>query len=717
MKGRRMQGALAALVLATSLWSATTPAHAESIGSEESITSSALSVSKKGMDLSEKYAVWVSTNEDSEQSIVLYSIDNEKADRIAESSSSKSSPVTAGNYVAWIDYGRKDGDIYLYDITSQKTTKVTDSTFKATDQEIQISENYLVWTNAKDKNIYAYDLKKGSTIQLTTKGKASHPSVSNDYAVWQDNTTSDADIFYYDFKKGKAVLAVDSSDNQTYPDINDDVIVYEDDRNSMGEIYSYTITDGEETRVTKSKSSSNDTNKEAPQVYGNKVIYLNDEELRIQSATSSSSSYDTIGDSVSRRLTARISSKYVLYAVEGSSSTSLYLYNIKDDESSGLGGQAGDPGAPAASDRYVIYLNQGKKQDQVVLYDVKNKVSSTLTASSEQPRKPLVSNQYAVWYDLKKDVLVSYNVKTGKKTNITTSDDVPHEDFYALNGQYLVWADETRKGYSIMLTDLKTNKTTDVESASSDLRGLDMYDNRIIWADGKDDRIEVDVYDIDEERTTTLKNRIADIDGVSVGENYAVWSEYVGKDWELYYYDFARETVNQLNRNKEPNDQRKPKMSGNVFVYEDNQYSRDSDVYYYYLYDLDSKSKLKYYPGEEGTPSEMAIGGNRVVWIDNRDDIAEVYMMAFDQPSDDPNDGGGDGEYKDYNFKKVLEEGTLDQIIKDNGNSYDGIYFVFMDGSTEEASVSMDDASADFDTFIELIEGYGFENIYVRVYQ
>ncbi|MET3288091.1 UNVERIFIED_CONTAM: beta propeller repeat protein [Brevibacillus sp. OAP136] len=714
MKVRRMQGALAALVLATSLWSATTPAHAESIGSEESITSSALSVSKKGMDLSEKYAVWVSTNEDSEQSIVLYSIDNEKAERITTSSSSKSSPVTAGNYVAWIDYGRKDGDIYLYDITSQKTTKVTDSTFKATDQEIQISENYLVWTNAKDKNIYAYDLSKKSTIQLTTKGKASHPSVSNSYAVWQDNNSSDADIFYYDFKKGKAVLATDNSENQTYPDISDDVIVYEDDRNSLTEIYSYDISTGEETRVTKSKAST-DSNKEGPQISGNKVIYLDDEELRIQSL--SSSSYDEVGSSVSSRLQARINSKYVLYAVEGSNSVSLYLYNIKQDESSTLGSQAGDPASPAASDRYVIYLNQGKKQDQVVLYEVKSNVSTVLTSSNESPRKPLVSNKYAVWYDLKKDVLVSYDLKTGKKTSITTDDDVPHEDFYALQGQNLVWADETRKGYSLMLTDLKTNKSKDIEDVSTELKGLDLYDSRVIWADGQDNKIEVSVYDIDDEDTTTLKNRISDIDGVSVGENYAVWSENVGKDWELYYYDFKRETVNQLYRNKEPNDQRKPKMSGNVFVYEDNQYSRDDDQYYYYLYDLDSKSLMKYYPGEDGIPSEMAIGGNRVVWVDNRDSVSNVYMMAFDQPSDDPDNGGGDGEYKDYNFKKVLEDGTLDQIIKDNGNSYDGIYFVFMDGSTEEASVSMDDASEDFDVFIELIEGYGFENIYVRVYQ
>lgn len=715
MKFGRVQGAFAALVLATSLWG-TTPAHAESIGEEESITSSSLSVVKKGMDLSDKYAVWVSSDEDKNQSIVLYSLDNEKGEKIADSSSSKSSPVTAGNYVAWIDYGRKDGDIYLYDISSKKNpVRVTESNFKAMSDDIQISENYLVWTDGRDKNIYAYDLAKGTTTQLSTKGKASHPAVSNSYAVWQDGRSGDSDIFYYDFKTKKEYLASKNSDNQTNPDIYDDVIVYEDDRNNLTEIYQYDISAGEESRVTKSKNSA-DNHKERPQVYGSKVIYRDNEELRIQSL--SSSSYDEVNDSVSERFVSRINGKYVLYAVEGNSSASLYLYNIKEDESTPLGSQAGgEISSPAASDRYVVYLNEGKKQDQVVLYDVKSKVTSIISSSSEQPARPLVSNQFVVWYDRKKDELVSYNVKTGKKSSITSSDDTPSDEFYALHGQKLVWADENRKGgYKLMLTDLKTMKTTETESATSELRGLGLYDNRIIWADGKDDRIEIDSYDIDDEHTVTIKNRIKDIDGVSVGKNYAVWSEYVSGDWELYYYDYDRENVSQMYRYKESKDQRKPKMSGDIFVYADNQNVRDDDGFYYYLYDLESKSRVKYYPGDAGSPSEMAIGGNRVVWIDNRDSIPEVYMMPFDKPSDDSGEGNGD-KYTDYNFKKVLQDGTLQDIIKENGNSFDGIYFVFMDGSTEEASVSMDDASEDFDGFIELIEGYGFENIFVRVYK
>lgn len=714
MKFGRMQGMLAALVLAASLWS-TTPVHAESIGSEESITSSQLSVTKKGMDLTDKYAVWVSSDEDNKQSIVLYSLDNEKGERIAESSSTKSSPVVAGNYIAWIDYTRKDGDIYLYDITSKKDPiRVTDSNFKAIDREIQISDNYLVWTDARDKNIYACDLTNGTTTKVSSSGKASHPAVSSKYVAWQENGTNDSDIFYYDFKMKKTYLAVKNSDNQKNPDIYDDMIVYEDDRNDLTEIYEYDISTGNETRITKSKYSK-DNNKENPQIYGNKVIYQNEEELRIQSL--SDSSYDTIQDTVSSRLQPRINGKYVLYAVEKSNSVSLFLYDIKKDESLPIGSPTGSPAAPAASDRYVVYLSEGKKQDQVVLYNIEAKVSSIISASSENPRKPLVSNQYAVWFDNKKDELVSYNLKTGKRSSVTTSNDTPNSDYYALYGQKLVWADETRKGYVLKLTDLKTMHTTETESTSSELRGLDIYDNRIIWADGKDENIAIKVYDSKEEDTISVKSRINDLDGVSIGENYAVWSEYVDKDWELYYYDFKKEKSYQLYRYKEKKDQRRPKMSGNIFVYEDNQYSRDDKSFYYYLYDMDNMSQMRYYPGDEGSPTKMAIGGNRLVWIDNRNSTPEVYMMAFTKPADDPDDGSGDREYKDYNFKKVLQDGSLDQIIEDNGNSFNNIYFVFMDGSTEEASISMNDASEDFVAFVDLVEGYGFENILVRVYK
>ncbi|MGE5701700.1 MAG: hypothetical protein ACM32O_04150 [Clostridia bacterium] len=713
MKLRRWQGALAAVVVGASLWSGA-PVHAESIGDEQSITAGAMSVAKRGMDMSENYAVWV-TDHDDKQAITLYNLDNETVEKIADTDSIKSRPVTAGNYVAWVDYKQSSGDIYLYDIASKKEpVRLTDKTFKIKDNEIDISRDYVVWTDARDNNIYLYDIKMGgAAVKVTNSGKASRPTVSNMYLAWQDTRNGDADIYYYDLKMKKEYRATDDSDDQKNPDIFDDMIVFEDSRNNVIEIYEYDITNDSETRLTKSKSQ--DKGKESPEISGKYAVYYEDDELRIHNL--SKNEWDEIdSDVVSSRMEAKLNSRYVLYAKEDDDDdVTLYLYDIKKDKTDTLGSQTGEPSSPDASNRYVVYISEGR-DDLVVLYDVKTGLNTIISDKDDEPERPLVSDQYAVWYDNNKDILVSYDLKTGKRVEVTSDNDDPSNEIYDLNGQKLVWVDEGRRGYDVMVTDLKTMKSTDVENVSTDLKEVGISGNRIIWAVGDEGDIDIEVYDLEDERTNTIRQKIAELDGVTIGTDYAVWSEAQGSDYELFYYDFGNERTYQLFNKRQRNDQRKPKMSGNVLVYADNQASRDDETFYYDMYDLEGEEGLGLYPGEEGNPEQMAIGGNRVVWIDNRNEDPEVYMMAFTESTEDPGEPG-EGTYLDLNFEKALLDGTFGKLVDEYEGKYDKIFFIFNQGTKDEEKISLEDALKVFDEFAKVLEDKGFGNVIVRVYE
>ncbi|MFP3590100.1 hypothetical protein SCB29_41805, partial [Paraburkholderia sp. SIMBA_055] len=66
---------------------------------------------------------------------------------------------------------------------------------------------------------------------------------------------------------------------------------------------------------------------------------------------------------------------------------------------------------------------------------------------------------------------------------------------------------------------------------------------------------------------------------------------------------------------------------------------------------------------DKAEASEVRIGGNRVVWIDDRDDTPQVFTMAIASPRDDDDDNEPEeptnpGETKEYNFSDLLDDGT-----------------------------------------------------------
>jgi beta propeller repeat protein len=701
MKRTPIRGLLAAALLATTLWSGT-PAFAYYVGEEVRIDSSNPVISKAGFDISKDYAVWIA---EGEKVITLYDLDEHKESQIGDKQSAKTNLRVDGKYVAWIDSRHGGSDVYLYDIGTKKERRLTDGTTEAA--ELELSGNYVAWSgkHGGKSDIYLYNINTGEEVRVSTSGEAGKPTVSTSYVAWEDRRNGNVDIYYYDIKSGRERAAVTALGHQTNPSIYDDQIVYQDER--YDDLYVYVIGRDRNKRLTE------DSNKQAyPHLYEDTYVFVEDGALLIGDIDYDDA--EELDEEVYDKLPPRIYGDYVIFAKQdGDKNVHLYLYDLDDEELVPIGGLSGDPSQPDGDDRYVVYINENKKTSNVILHDLHTQTSSVISKSGSEPRRPLVSNRYVVWYDGEDEALIAYDIRRGTQKRVTSTKAVPSDTLYELDGSKLAWIDDDRDLY---VTDLSTEKTEDIARVR-DPKAVDIYDNFVMWVTERSGKDTIYLYDLDEEDETEVRAD-ADITGASLGDNVVVWSEYSSKTktYDLYYYDIDRDRTDVLLRWTD-GDQIEPQASRDLVLFKENRGSRNKEQFTYELYDIEDESFSKYYWSDDAEMDEVRLSGNRVVWIDTRDGNPAVYTIAVTDPrDDDDDDNGGEqpGDYREYNFAKVLEDDSLLDIIGDN--DFEDVYFVFFAGTKNEVSLNFVDALNDSDRFLDLLYQSDLDDIVIRVY-
>ncbi|WP_081904125.1 hypothetical protein [Brevibacillus thermoruber] len=712
MKRTPIRGLLAAALLATTLWSGT-PAFASDIGEEIRIDGNQPAVSKAGFDISGEYAVWIV---EGEKTITVYDLEEETEVKIGDKQSDKTNPRVDGQYVVWIDSRHGGSDVYLYDIVKKKEIRLTDGT--ATPVEVEISDSNVVWTDLRDgkSDIYLYSIKTGEVTRVSNSGKASHPTVSSGYVAWEDKRSGNADIYYYEIAKKQEKAATTNRSDQTNPSLYLDKIVYENDKSGDVDIYVYSIGSGKEKQLT-----DDSEDQILPALYRDSYVFVSDGDLRLGDIDESGS--DEIESRIYEKLPPRIYGDYVLFAKQDQDKIlRIKLYNLDDEEPVGIGGMSGEPSQPDGDDRYVVYISETKNAAHVILHDLETKTNTIVSKSGSEPIRPLVSNRYVVWYDEDEEALISYDIKRGQRKQVTDEDADPSDSLYELFGNKLLWVDQGRR-YDLYVTDLSSGDTEEITSLRDEPLTIDIYDNFVLWVtDEGSDRGSIYLYDLDEEDETEIR-RDVQLQGASLGENFVVWSEHTTKtnSYDLYYYDIDRGRTDLVIRWTE-RDQVDPQASRRMVFFADNRISVDKKDYYYELYDIEDGSFSPYYWSDDAEIEQPRLSGNRLVWIDTRDsDDPAVYTMAFARPNDDDDDdddnGGdvpGDGEYKEYNFQKVFDDGTLADVL--GKSEFDKVFFVFRAGTNEEVAISISDIFEDSSEFIKWMNSTRFDDIVIRVY-
>jgi len=118
------------------------------------------------------------------------------------------------------------------------------------------------------KDIYCMTTSGGSIRALTgDNASQERPSISGDYAVWQDNRNGDWDIYLYSFSTNETVLlTVEDTANQWLPVIHGNYVVWYDDSGGDTNIVLYDIAAGEETTIVCNPELGTDTTKFKPAV-------------------------------------------------------------------------------------------------------------------------------------------------------------------------------------------------------------------------------------------------------------------------------------------------------------------------------------------------------------------------------------------------------------------------------------------------------------------
>lgn len=714
MKRKPIQSMMAAAMLVTTLWSGT-PAFANSLGAEVRVNSGQPEISKDGFDIAEDYAVWMV---EGEKTITLYDLDDATETKIGNSKSGKTNPKVDGKYVVWIDSRHGGADVYLYDISKKKEMRIT--TDSKVGNDIEIHGNYIVWTDKRNKgtDIYLYNIVTETEEQVSTSGAASKPTVSYAYVAWEDTRNKNSDIYYYDIKAKKEKEAVVSSGNQSNPVIDQDRIIYE--HVSQDQLYMYTIRTNRNKKLTEDSSD-----KSNPHLYDDTYVFLSKSTLMLGDVDKDN--FEKIASRVYTRLQPRIYEDFILFAkTDEEEKLRLHMYDLDEEEEVTLGGESGDPSDPAGSDRYVVYISSLKRTDSVVLYDVETGASEIISDEDAEPIRPLVSNRYVVWYDKSEKDLMAYDIRKGKLSNVTGKSGEAHKDFYELDGNNLLWIDEDRRNL-LMLTDLSSGKEVDIARLSKDPLSIDIYGEYITWVlEDNRNTASVYLYDRDTDRDTAIRSGVQ-VEKASIGDNFVVWSEYTKGSqgsWDLYYYDIKRDRTNLVLRWNNL-DQLNPQASRNMILFEDNRLSPKPRDYYFELYDMEEDSFSKYYWKDEAKMESPHIGGNRVVWIDDRDGDPYVYTMAFakarvddddDDDDDDQDNGGIDyGDYIDYPFIDALEGDLFFDLL--DSYDYDDIAFVAFARTNNEDVLYLNDALDDSDRLLDMINEAGIEDMKIRVYK
>lgn len=708
MKRKPIQGWMTAALLVSSLLSGT-PAYAYSIGEEVKIDATQPEVSKAGFDISDEYAVWIL---EGEKTITLYDLESNSETKIGDKNSVKTSPHVDGNYVVWIDSRDGNSDVYLYDVSKKKETRVTTDA-KAT--QVEIHGKNIVWADKRDggSDIYLYNITTGEEQRVSNSGKAENPSVSDTYVVWEDSRNGNADIYYYDMKAKQEKAGVTTSGDQLHPTIYQSTVLFENHYTDYVQISQYTIGKGKDKKLT---DSSDD--KEWPHLYKDTYVYVEGKDLLLADVDETGSRQ--IESSIYSQLAPRVYGDYVLYAkADKEKKLRLHLYNIDEKRAESIGAASGEPSQPDGSDRYVVYLTESRTNDRsVVLYDAETLTSQVISTSKHDPVRPLVSNRYVVWYDKSEDALFAYDIRKGSVKQITDEDDdqLPSDELYELDGSNLLWVNVDRRA-ELFLTDLTTGESEKIASLKNEPLSVDLYDHYVTWvAEQSSKKASVYLYDIDEDDETEIR-RDVQVEDAKLGDNFVVWSEYTDTtkpSWDLYYYDIERRKASSLLKWTD-RDQVKPQASRNMVLYQDNRLSPNKKDFYYELYDVEDGAFGDLDWSDDAVVEEARIGGNRLVWIDTRDDDPIVYTLAFAQGQDDDDDGSENDGYKDYNLEKSLDDDSLFDIISEN--DFNKIAFVFHAGTDHEKELYLEVALAHPDQFADLVGEVAFEEIVVRVYK
>jgi len=273
-------------------------------------------------------------------------------------------------------------------------------------------------------------------------------------------------------------------------------------------------------------------------------------------------------------------------------------FSITEHRVTNTGEQQIDQITPSTDGNQIVWFNTD--DCNIYLYNVDNQQTIQITNESEQTSAsfPKVSGNYVTWMDESTGTLeyYLYNISTEEKSIISMGEGyrayfaappVIEGNFLVLGKEHIV--DDSVVDLSIVIYRIAEQTTTVLLSHNSWI--LD--------------------YNIDNEKVVVADNFI---DPINDEDQY-------DQNVEIDLYDI--ETLERTQITTVRSEKLSPKISGNRIIWKDKRDRATGDIYYY---DLEQQSEARITTDEAVLNPSFDIAGDKIVWIDYRDDPSDRFM-------------------------------------------------------------------------------------------
>ncbi|AKB52508.1 Chitin binding protein [Methanosarcina barkeri str. Wiesmoor] len=270
-------------------------------------------------------------------------------------------------------------------------------------------------------------------------------------------------------------------------------------------------------------------------------------------------------------------------------------------------------------DKIVWQDNRNGNWD-IYIFDLSTKTEIHTTNKTDQIN-PAIYENLVVWEDERNgghDIYVE-DLSTKIQTRISKSGEAHNPAIY---GNRIVWQEESNGNSNIYMYDISTKKETQITTSGTAYKP-DIHGDKIAWSDVE----YIIVYDLSNKKETKIPTReFSGYYSPTIYGNWVVWidaNDEYGCVYGVYVMDLSTKKRNELMTFADY--MSNPKIYGDNIVYSlAVTGGRYPDVYMYNL----STSEFKEISTSE-TAEEPDIYGNKIVWVDWRNEGPDIYMATL----------------------------------------------------------------------------------------
>ncbi|MDO8283313.1 MAG: thrombospondin type 3 repeat-containing protein [Thermodesulfovibrionia bacterium] len=280
---------------------------------------------------------------------------------------------------------------------------------------------------------------------------------------------------------------------------------------------------------------------------------------------------------------------------------------------------------PKISGNIIVWLSSTEGytwgHTDIYMYDISTGIETQIVSDASISYPPDISGNRVVWVEWSDEntntAIFMYDISTGIKTQITSPDDIYVEWPPAVSGNRVVWANSYKEIY---MYDISTG----IKKLLSYIPyGVypDIFGDTFVWVDPRNGNGDIYKYDISTGIKTQITSGIKFTDPAISGDQI-VFTDGI----HVSLYKISLSTITQ--RSMAIPLIFSVDISGNIVTFEGrkNEPNANNDIY---KYDLSTGEEVQI-TNNVSYQGMSSIYGNRIVWVDLRNAIYDIYMYSGD---------------------------------------------------------------------------------------